>query len=875
MEKKKKPPEIFVKILEGIIAVQDRESLPGDFEEKYNQLSRESGVKKALFWYLLQIINLMPVFTKNTVFWSLTMFFSYMKITLRNMKRQKIYALLNIFGLAVGMTVFIFIFIYVDYELSYDKYHENTDNIYRLVWKDPDPWYMGSNLRPSVSAPIGPALVEVFPEVAVAARVANSRNVLLSHSEEKFIEDYVYFADENIFEIFSFELISGNPKTALKDQFSLILSERMAEKYFGDNDPLGEIIRYEDSYDFKITGIMKDIPGNSHLAMDFIAPFNTITTISRFITKETLENWESGFCSTYCLLSGNTDLQEFQKKLPNFVDTYYYKKREIDNKSKRVLWFQPLTRIYLYPLNGKGGPLVNVFIFSTIAVFILIIACINYMNLATARSSQRVKEIGIRKVIGAQKRQLISQFYCESLLFSVFAFIFALVLIGIFLPQFNSFTGKSMILNILENYNILLMFFAIVIVVSIFAGSYPALYISAYKPLHVLKGIFRTNAKSTLFRNFLVIFQFSLSIILIISTFVVRDQLQYIKNTDVGYKKDRIVVLPVRDREVGNKSETIKTELRKNPDILNVSVSSHLPNNIWYASPANWPGKLETEKEIMFYYGMFDIDFIDVYNIEITKGEVLYRNFGSGNEGFILLNETGVKALGWEDPLNREFIFYRNERRARITGVLNDFNFHSLHRRIDPLFLYIGTTGLSEHLRHISVKIKGEGIPEILGFLEKQMKKFSPNYPFEYRFFDEIFNEVYKSEQKMSNIFRLFSFITIFIACLGLFGLASFAAEKRTKEIGIRKVLGASVSGIIMLLSREFTKWVIVSNVIAWPIAFYTMNKWLQNFAYRTNLGIYIFILSGFIALVIAILTVSYQAFRSATVNPVDALKYE
>jgi putative ABC transport system permease protein len=576
-------------------------------------------------------------------------------------------------------------------------------------------------------------------------------------------------------------------------------------------------------------------------------------------------------------LNENVNPQELEQKFPTLLDKYVYQSSEVEDNTKDRFFLQPLTSIHLDnhvdSYMSTNYDVKYIYLFSSIALLILFIACINYINLTTARSVQRGKEVGMRKVIGANRGQLIKQFIGESIVLTVLALITSIFIILIALSAFNSFIERELSLNPMENSQFIMVIFIIVVFVGLFGGSYPAFYISAFRPVAILNRTFYRISKRNALRNFLVVAQFSITIVLIIGAFVINGQLNFIKNRDMGYDKDQILILNVRhNREFRQNIEAVKTELKRNPDILAVSCSSSLPNEVgWGPTNLGLPG--DEQDEIVPAFGTItDYDFVDVYGVEVVEGRNFSRDFVSDAGGAVLINETAAKACRWESPIGKEFSMrdYNNQT-AKIVGIVKDFHLKSLHYPIRPLVIILD----SRWEAYLSIKINLTNIPGALDYIEKTMKKFSPSYYCKFQFFDETFNKAYKTEQMMGDIFNSFASLSIFIACLGLFGLASFTAEIKVKEIGIRKVLGASVANIIAILTKEFSMWMIVANVIAWPLAYFFLDQWLQNFAYRIDLSVWPFILSGLAALAVALLTVSYQTIKAAKANPVDSLRYE
>ena len=795
------------------------------------------------------------------------MFKNYIITALRNIKKNNVYSLLNISGLAIGMAAFVLIFLYVEYELSFDQWHDNADRIFRVVQKQPGNVYLGSDRFAVTPSPLAAALMEDFPEVVAATRINNFREAPFSYREKHFVEKAGLWADPHFFNVLSFELVSGDPETALTDPHSILLSESQAKKYFENEDPLGKTINYNDRHDLVVTGVFEDFPKNSHFSGNIILPFEAQATFS----NRNLDTWGNNSYYTYFLLQEGADPKALEEKLPALIKKYSGGK----GWDSAEHYLQPLTRIHLYSnINFEIAPnsdIKYIYLFSSIAFLILIIACINYVNLATARSAKRSKEVGMRKVVGAHRNQLIKQFLGESTLITLMAFLLTLGLVVLSLPSFSRFVERDISFNPLKDPVLLAGILITFAVVALLAGGYPAAYISRYRPISVLKGSSDRGRKSVFFRNTLVVFQFVISILLILSTVVVYNQLQYIQNREMGYNREHIVVLRPRDTNLRKQIDVFKTELKNHPDILHVSSSTSLPNHISSSTFAGWPGKPE-DLDIPIYVCEADYDFVDVFELKMAAGRNFSREFTSDSNGAFLVNESTVKAIGWEEPLGRAFNRWGNDEPAgQIVGVLKDFHMHSLHQEISPLYVFLNPNNYS----YLSVKIRGENIPSTLAYIEETFDAFSPSFPFEYSFFDEVFDRAYRAEQRIGRLFSTFTLLTIFIACLGLFGLASFTAEARTKEIGIRKVLGASVPSIIRLLNQEYVKKVALAAVVAWPLGLYAMSMWLQNFHYRIKLGVFPFLLSGLAAMTIALMTVSYQTFRAAATNPADTLHYE
>ncbi len=791
------------------------------------------------------------------------MFWNYLKVTWRNIKRYKGYSFINIIGLAVGLACCILILLWVQDELSYDRFHSKADDLYRAV-KEYHKTEPATHYWP-VSAPLAPALKENYPEIIKAARFTHlRRGQLVKYGEKSLLETQICLTDPDFFEMFTFPLLQGDPASVLSNPNSLVISEEMATKYFGSENPLGKTLNINNEYDFTVTGIMKNVPHNSHLKFDFLVPFIRIEDFEK--EWAVLDNWTLSGFATYVLLKKNTSLQELNHKIKDFILKHVA-------QSKDLLYLQPLKDIHLYSshiqfgIEGQGN-IKYVYIFSVVAFFVLIIACINFMNLATARSSNRAKEVGLRKVVGARRPQLMGQFFYESVLMALLSLILAVVLVELFLPAFRDLSGKPLDLGFSSNINVLLAIVVMTLITGFLSGTYPALFLSSLRPVKVLKGRLKTEGRGYLFRKILVVSQFSLSILLIICTILVSIQVDYMRNRKLGLDKEQVVYLPIRSEHVG-KYDSLKVELLKRAGIRNVAASSNIPTYgvILTLDYITWEGK-DPEDTKVFHATSTGYDFIETLNMEIIQGRSFSEEYPA-DENAVVINETAQKLIGMENPVGKRLMLPDSE--LPIIGIVKDYHFRSLHSEIEPLLL-INAPSL---YRYILIKLDSGYIPSTLANIESTWKTFFPDTPFEYHFLDEAYGKLYRTEQQMGTLFNYFTGLAILISCLGLFGLASFMAEKRTKEIGIRKVLGAPVSGVVILLNKEFIKWVLIANIFAWPVAYYAMSKWLQGFAYRTKIEVWSFALAALIALAIAVVTVSYKSIKAATANPVESLRYE
>ena len=793
--------------------------------------------------------------------------------------KHKVVSFINVFGLTVGLTCCLLITAYVLNELSYDKYNKNADNIYRVerTFLNPNTKDLSLQLG-TVAPPFGPLLKNDFKDIQQVTTMLQT-NLTAKYKENIFDEPIIYFADENLFKVFDFDVWRGNAANALSDPYSAMLTEETAKKYFGNDDPMNKVIRINNQFDFKVTGIYKALPANAHFHPSLMLSFVTLKDTAIYGDEQLRTNWGNNSFLTYLLLPKGYDPKKLEAQFPAFQNRHI--PADDDGKFKpsdySVLSLKKLTDIHLRSHTDAeteiNGDIKRVYIFSAIALFILLIACINYMNLSTARSVLRSKEIGIRKVTGARKGELIAQFLCESVFITVIAMLLALTLTVIGLPWLNKLSDQQLTIADLLNTKVIIAVIAVPFIVGIIAGIYPALFLSSFEPVKVLKGVFKAGGSNISFRKLLVIVQFAISIILIISTVIVFQQLSYIQNKSLGFDKEHIVTMGY-NAALNDNYQSFKTELLSNPSIKSISMSSRIPTGRLLdamGSQINLGNSLAPTKADIKYV-QADADFLSTYGIEILAGRNFYNDLSLDTSSF-LINESAVKALGlssMEEAIGKPFQY--GGQNGILAGVFNDFNFESLHQRILPIVLFTGKTNSA--YRRISVKIAGN-IPAALSHLERTWKQFLPEVPYQYNFLDERYNKLYDSEQKQAGIFTVFSCIAIFIACLGLFGLSAFTITQRVKEIGIRKVLGASTTTIVQLVSKEFLLLVLLSAILAFPVAWYAMDNWLQSFAYRISIQWWIFIVAAVIALIIAFVTISIQAIKAALSNPVKSLRSE
>jgi putative ABC transport system permease protein len=783
---------------------------------------------------------------------------NYLKLALRNLSRQKAFSFINITGLAIGLACSMLILLWVRDELSFDRFHHQSQQIYRLVGE-------ASGLQIAISpAPVGPALRDELPEVTDVVRLMSMGNVMAEANDVKFEEKQVFSADSNFFQVFDFTLVQGDPATALLEPNGLVVTEALARKYFGTTDVMGKTFHLLNKDDFKVTGVIASVPSNSHLQFDLILPWAYVATRERDIVEN---RWDNFNYFTYLVLHQplqGADLVALETK----IDTFYKSKVE---KLQVNFHLQRLTDIHLYSkfmadVPGHGNAQ-YVTVFIVIAIVILLVACINFMNLATARSARRAKEVGLRKVAGAVRTQLIAQFLGEAVLISFMALILALVIVYFSLPALNEQVGKQLFIDVRDRVMIG-GFVGITVLTGLLSGSYPALFLSGFSPIKVLKKDTRGGAGGALFRNVLVVMQFVISIVLLVGTAIVYQQLNFIRSKNLGFNKENLLWIRMRD-DIDKKINPAKAALGANPLTANYSFATDVPTNLVSGTiGVEWQGQ-DKEKQIIFATLHADENFIPVYNMQLIAG----RNFNKdcvGDTTNFILNEEAVQAMGFtvESAINQPVTMW--QQKGRVVGVVKNFNFKPLQQRIEPLIIRPNTWG-----GVVVVKANPNRTPETIAALEKVWNEVNPLYPFAYGFVDQDLEKLYKSEKQIGSLFTVFAFLAIFISCLGLYGLSAYIAEQRTKEIGIRKALGASLSGIVYLLIRKFVVPVLAAMVVAAPVAYFAMYKWLQAFAYRVNFNWLFVLLAGVIAAAVSLLTVSYESIRAARVNPVRSLREE
>ncbi len=770
---------------------------------------------------------------------------NFIKIAYRNLLMYRGYSFINISGLALGVACFILIILFIQDEWSYDRYHKNANRVYRIESIDTLDLKAVGNAR--MQAPIAPALMKDFPEVLATVRLWPKRNVLINTGDKKFYEDRLFYADPSIFDIFTFPLIKGDPQVALATPNSIVITETVAEKYFGDEDPIGKVVTIDNKMEYHVTGVLNDIHRNSHFRFEFLIPFSNAVHLFGNAVNEW--NRVSAFY-IYLLLQPNYSPIALEKKLSDFNKRYM--------AQKQAFYLKPLTSIHLHShLPSELEPnsdIRYIYIFSAVALLILLIACINFMNLATAQSTRRAKEVGMRKVVGAYRWQLIGQLLSEAILLSFIALLLAVLLVELFLPTFNDMVDKNLTVDY-SNILVLLGFGGVALFVGMLAGSYPAFFLSAFRPVYILKRATSTGSKSAMLRKGLVVFQFAISVALIASTLIIYNQMNYIRKKNPGFKKEQLLVITLNDPALQSKSELVKRELLQIPGVIAVTTSRGRPGKEGMATEFKVEG---LEKPMWMNALGIDYDFVETYEMKMAVGRNFSEDFVTDREAAFLVNETAVTAFRWTDPIRKKLEWFGVA--GEVIGVIRDFHFKSLHEKVEPLILYVESKP-----SELTLRIHTDDIASTLASLKKKWDQLSPAYPFNYFFLDEDFDRLYRAEDKLGKIFGYFTILAIFIASLGLFGLAAFTTAQRTKEVGIHKVMGASAARIVLLITKDFAVLVFIAISLGTPIAYYGMNRWLQDFAYRIEVGFDTFLLTGSVTLFIPEFCTEIPRFFSYT----------
>jgi len=805
----------------------------------------------------------------------------FLKITLRNFIRHPSYSLINLTGLFVGLTCCILILAFVEYEFSFDRYHKHAENIYRILSETT----INGVSSESATCPVrfAPTLVNDFPEVKQAARITPTVRRSFIYEDKRFFESDVYYADQAIFDVFSFEFIEGDPTTALEAPYTMVLTENTARKYFGEANPVGKIMNWDNNSDYAITGVVRDPPPNSHFRFTVLASFNTFFSYDPRLA----EYWWGWNVPTYLLLQEGTDYKSFEKKFAAFNEKYLGEVLETRGiiMTNRL---EPLKKIHLYSsvsggLGGTGNIKV-VYAFLSIATIILLIACINFINMTTSRFTSRAKEVGIKKIMGAGRRLLIVQFFSESAIYGFLALVIAMFLARLLLPFFNNLSEREIALNYIGLPWLTITLVTLLVLVTAISGFYPSLFLSGFSPIKVLKGRIIPGGETVFLRSALVVFQFTVSIFLIIFTFIILDQQRYLRNKELGFEKDNVLVVALQNESVRFSLESFKEELSKINGVLGTGATSMVPGEMYLFNTTIYPEGFTADQTITIQNFLVDYGYFDAIGIEMVRGRGFSADITTDHSNGIVINESAAKAFQWEDPIGKKVnvvsSLENNQTQTtqwEIIGVCKDFHNRSLYSVISPLFInYISNEGPIENRpRRLIVMLDGNDVINTVARIEEKWEEFFPEIPFYSFFLDEFYDSQHRAEEKLGKIFTIFSLLAIFIACLGLFGLAAYTTEQRTKEIGIRKVVGSTARAVIILLSRNYLRLIGVSNIIAWPVAFLIIRKWLQNYPYGTELSLIPFIITTLVTLLLAFVTVIYQSGKAALINPAETLKYE
>ena len=795
---------------------------------------------------------------------------NYLTIAIRNLLRQPVYSLINIVGLAIGMAACMLIVLYIQDELSYDRHHPNAERIYRIV----DDIESGGQTIQTAGSPLSwaPALKRDYPEVEQFVRMRGTASSWLFHREAtQFYEKKVIWAEDGLFGLFDIPLVAGDPKTALAEPFTIVISEEMAAKYFGGEEAMDQILGVDNTYDFRVTGIMRDMPANTHFRSDMFTSYSSLATIGSYYR----ENWEvhDNFY-TYILLREDADPDDLEAQFPDFLERYagdkYRESGVVLNPS-----LQPVVDIHLHSHRESelepNGDIRFVVLYMLIAFLIPLIACINFVNLATARSAMRAREVGVRKVMGANRTQLLGQFLGEAVLMAAVAMIISVILVELALPAVNTIAGKQLIFPLSNGLVLAALVFG-AIVIGLAAGSYPAVYLSGFVPTEVLKGNLETGTRGLNLRKVLVVVQFAMSIFLLVSTAVIYDQLEYISTKRLGFNKEQVMVLPITGSTQRRNTPVLKERLSQLPGVLGVATASGVPGMRVIPIMAVRPDGMAPEDQLMMATLQVDETFLDVLEIDLAAGRNFSPDWGTDSTTGFLLNETAVRYLGWgapPDAIGKQFAWLPfGGKKGQVIGVVEDFHLRTIHEEIEPIVILTS----SYHI-YVLIRVEPNRIPETIARIGETWRTIDASFPLEYTFLDEDFDRLYQDDRRLGEVFAIFAMLGVFVACLGLLGLASFSIQRRTREIGIRKVLGSSISTIVVLLSKDFMKYVLLGNLIAWPLAYFVMTRWLQNYAYAAPLDFAWFVVGGVVALVIAWLTIGAHAVAASRRNPVKALR--
>lgn len=796
------------------------------------------------------------------------MFKNYLKITFRNLIKHKIYSLINILGLSIGLTCSMLILIFMNHQFSYDRFHKKADRIYRLGREIAAA--EGELRAPLSSAPVAKVLKQDYPEVVDVVRFKGMGKVILRYKNQQFTEKHIYFVDPSVFDVFTYPLIEGDPKTALSKPYTVVISQAMAEKYFGDDESIGKILKFNNKYDFMVTAVMKNAPKTTHRKIHMLCSFESLVAQN----NPNLEDWLSFDYFTYLLLQKDTDHKTLEAKFPQLIKRYIGE----DTKSLQgtlSFYLNPLKKIYLYThLDGDSpGRITEAIYYSLLAFFLTLIACINFINLTTARSSVRAKEVGLRKVVGASRTKLVKQFLSEAISLSVLALFLAFLLVELLLPAFSNNVGVKLTLSVSQTPEIYIGFIILAFFIGLIAGIYPAFYLSRFQPTQTLKSNLIAKYKKSTMRSILVVVQFVLSIILICHTFILNNQINYLKNKEIGFHKKDVVVLPIMDERIKQSMQTFKKELLSHSYIVSVAATSSLPG---LGIPRNVKipeGYSKNEMQLMDDINV-DVNFIPTLNIEMVMGRNFFETNKSDQQNAIIINQLAARKFGWIDPIGKTIQYSIGQNQFAtgiVVGVVKDFHLSSMHRVIEPLFI----SNNPENLNHILIRVRPGKLSSTLDFIQEKWKTIYPNHPFQYDFLEDRYDIYFRTLDNVIEVLTFFAVLAILLACLGIFALAAFIAERRTKEIGIRKVLGDTTPGIVARLNFELLKYVFIAILFIIPYTYLTKDLLSMFLPYMKSVDYFIYLKATALVFVIALLSISYQSIKSALANPVEALRYE
>ncbi len=862
------PPKVLARLMACLLDSRVRYAALGDFEERFRAFARSRGRRRAWAYFWAQTVLLVPSYLHNLVYWSVEMLKNYMKTALRNIRKNKVYTVINVLGLTIGLAFFVLIGLYVRSELGYDRFHENRDRIYRV--EQVLAHESGTETTAGCPTPLSGVLPAEIPEVESVTRVLNFGNSTFTMADgRKFVGTRTFVVDPEFLGMFSFGLVKGDEKSALAEPYSVVITETQARKMFRDEDPLGQMVRRDDR-DVKITGVIKDVPAGSHLQFDALLSVATVTAQNG---PETFTRWWDNWVPLYTMLRPGSPFAGVNEKIRSLLKKYQ------GEESRNELYLRPLTRIHLYANVsnelGVTGSIKNVVIFGAVAILVLVLACVNFMNLATARGMDRAREVALRKTVGAPRSSLVKQFLGESTVTVVFAMFLALAVVRIVLPRFNPIVNRQLTLDLVRDVGFGAFLAGVLAVVSLASGLYPAVVLSAFSPIRVLRGSGASGSGHSGFRKVLVVFQFAISIALIIGAIIILQQNSFLLSKDLGYSSDQTLYLG--GGLPAAKAGAFRQELLRNPNILDVAFSDYLPHSSTNWCYVTWEGA-GPEEYMKINVNYVDENFLRTYGMTIVEGRNFSEDMRLGSDNVVILNETAARKIGLKEMVGRRLrynIDYRSRSvgGATVVGVVKDFHFLSLHHTVGPIMLRLipGDEGGNT----VSMKVAPDNIAGSLASIEKTFKSFFPDQTFRARFLDDDFQQMYLEERKAGRVVTGLALMAVFIACLGLFGLSSYMTKNRVREIGIRKVMGASSKNISWLLSWQFVRLVVLANFLAWPAAYFAVEGWLRNFPYRVRPQGMVFVVSGCLAVAIAVGTVGVQAYRAARANPALSLRTE